>query len=337
MAENTYQKLRAQVKNKQFSPVYVFYGEETYLRGHMTAQIQKALLPEGMDSFNLFKLEGKDVRLSELHDAVMSVPVMSEHKMVLVYDFDLYKIKEQEREEWIAFISSVPEECCLIFIYDVLPYKPDKRTKLYTALQKAVLTVEFAYQDMLSLCNWLMRRFAALQKAIDRSTCEYMIFRCGCSMTGLGNEVEKVAAYASGGTVTSKDIDAVVVPALEAVTFDLTDAVITGQVKKAAELLRRLTVMRTPPEMILGALSKTLRGLYMARLAVTQRRPARDVMEVCGYRSAYPAEKLMKSAAKRPIGWCRKALLLCRDADAQLKGESRERERVLEWMLASLI
>jgi DNA polymerase-3 subunit delta len=127
-------------------------------------------------------------------------------------------------------------------------------------------------------------------------------------------------------------------PVLEAVAFDLGDAVAEGNARKAARVLQTLQWMREAPEMLLGTVGKTLRGLYAARLAIEEKKSATDLMAVCGYRSAYPAEKLMRAARKRPLAWCVNALLALREADAMLKGEiEAERERVMEWLLARIV
>lgn len=328
--------LKKQIAGGQIGRLYLFHGVETHLRDHYLSLIQKKLLPDGLDSFNLELLEGKGLALPALENAVQGVPVMSERKVVRVTDCDLYKLPAGDRPAWESFLSDLPEHVCLIFVYDIVPYKPDGRTKLHAVLAKSGLTVEFPLQDTAQLVTWLTRHFSAQGKVIDRGTCEYLLFRCGGLMTALRGEVGKVAAYARTERVTQKDIDAVVVPVLEAAVFDLTDAVAGGHMKKAAELLQTLQWMREPPEVLLGALSKTLRGLYAARLALDRRGSARQVMELLGYRSAYPAEKLMAAARKRSPEWCRRALLLCREADGALKGGSRDRERVLEWMLAGL-
>ena len=328
--------LKKQIASGQIGPLYIFHGVETHLRDHYLNLLQKKLLPDGLDSFNLDIFEGKGLTLSRLSDAAESVPVMSERRIVRVDDFDLYKIPADSRPDWEAFFAALSGHVCLIFVYDILPYKPDARTKFHAALSKLAAVVEFPLQETAQLVTWLTRHFSAQGKIIDRQTCEYLIFRCGSLMTALRGEVGKVAAYASAERITKKEIDAVTVPVLEAVIFDLTDAVADGRVKKAAEILQTLQWMREPPEVLLGALSKTLRGLYVARLALDTRKNARQVMEALGYRSAYPAEKLMAAAKKRSLEWCRHTLRLSRKADGDLKGGSRDRERVMEWMLANL-
>ncbi|MCL2002773.1 MAG: DNA polymerase III subunit delta [Oscillospiraceae bacterium] len=333
-----YAKLSRDIKEGKIGKLYLFHGEERYLRRHCLEQIQKALVPDGAEGFNLHRFSGKGTALHELADAVDGIPFLCERKLVLADDVDIMGVPSAERDRWAAFLDNIPQTCCLIFVYDAIPYKPDGRSKIQAALNRSASIVEFKEQEDHQLIAWIGRHFKSLGKEIDRPLCEYLIFRCGRGMTGLLGEIQKVAAYSQEARVTQAAIDEVAEPVLEAVAFELSDAVADGNTRKAAKILETLQWMREPPEVLLGTVGKTLRGLYAARLAIELQKSARDVMAVCGYRSAYPAEKLMRSAQKRPLAWCRAALHSLREADAMLKGEiETDRERVMEWLLAKIV
>ncbi|MDR1693141.1 MAG: DNA polymerase III subunit delta [Oscillospiraceae bacterium] len=328
-----YKEVVKSIKEGQIAKLYVFHGEEAYLREHCLEQLREAVVADA--SFDYVRLSGKGLTLTALTDETESLPFMGKRRLVVADDFDLTGIPAAERDRWTAFFETLPDTCCLVFFYDTLTYKQDARSKITAALKSHAVTVEFAPQGDSPLIAWITRHFSSRGVAIDRSTCEYMIFRCGRSMTMLRGEIEKTAAYCrESGFVTRAVLDEVTEPVLEATAFNLTDAVAAGDMKKAANLLETLQWMREPPEMILGALGKTLRGLYVARLAIDHGKTIKQVMDVCGYRSAYPAEKLMRAAKGVPAERCRAALLRCREADGMLKGEGRE--RALEWLLGAL-
>lgn len=333
-----YAELNRDIKEGKIGRLYLFHGEEPYLRANCLERIQKALVPDGAEGFNLHKFPGKGLGLPELADAVEGIPFLCDRKLVIADDFDLMGIPAAERDGWAALLDNIPGACCLIFVYDTISYKPDGRSKIQAALNRNACIVEFAEQEDHQLISWAARHFKMLGKDIDRSLCEYFIFRCGRGMTGLAGEIQKIAAYNEGERITREAIDEVAEPVLEAVAFDLGDAVAEGNARKAARVLQTLQWMREAPEMLLGTVGKTLRGLYAARLAIEEKKSATDLMAVCGYRSAYPAEKLMRAARKRPLAWCVNALLALREADAMLKGEiEAERERVMEWLLARIV
>ena len=72
-------------------------------------------------------------------------------------------------------------------------------------------------------------------------------------MTTLAGEIDKVAAYQEGTSITRGAIDAVVIPALNAQTFDISDAVVRADFETALYKLQELYVLQTDPIAVLGA------------------------------------------------------------------------------------
>ena len=180
--------------------------------------------------------------------------MMSERTLIVVTDWDLYKLGEEQREKLISFLDDIPPYCCVVFVYDTVEYKPNRTLKKLTkAIADHVQAVEFRAAENSDLIAWIARRFRALGKDIDRQTAEYLIFTCGGLMTGLVPEITKIGTYAKGKIITQKDIDAVADPVLSAEVFRLSDAVVQGNYDRAAQILGDLLKMQTEPIVILAA------------------------------------------------------------------------------------
>lgn len=300
--------------------LYVFHGEETYLRDHYLGKLREVLLSGGMGEFNLHRLRPADVNPRALEEAVDCLPMMAERTMVLVTDFDLFKAGERDREEYIRTLSQLPEYCCLVFVYDLLEYKPDARTKLAAALKANGTAVNFQRQEQGDLVDWVRRRFKALGKEIDPRLALELISLCGDLMTTLIGEIEKVGAYARGPKITRADIDAVAAPQLDAVVFEMTDAIGAGSFDQAASVLGELFQMQEPPQKILWSLGRQMRQIYSARLALQQGRDANYVARLWGMR--YPANRLMNSARRFSLSWCRRAVIRCAQTHAAMRSDS---------------
>ena len=174
--------------------------------------------------------------------------MMAERTLVVVTDCDLFKLPEEQRTALIALLNDFPPYCCLVFVYDLVEYKPSKTyKKLYEALDKNAQSVKFEAQERSDLINWIARRFRALGKGIDAQTAEHLIFTCGALMTGLVPEIEKIGAYAKGKNITTDDINAVADPVLDAVVFDMTNAITKRDYGRASELLGQLLKKQEEP------------------------------------------------------------------------------------------
>ena len=85
---------------------------------------------QGMAEFNLHTISGKDFTTHALEEAVDCLPMMSQRTMILITDYDLFKAGEKDREALIRIFSQLPDYCCVVFLYDLIQYKPDARNKL---------------------------------------------------------------------------------------------------------------------------------------------------------------------------------------------------------------
>lgn len=324
MAEKTsnkaYQQLKTDIIQGTLGTVYVFYGEETYLREYYLSQAVKQLVPPGLEEFNYHKLEGKGLTVQTLTELVEAMPMMAQRTVIQVVDFDIFKLSEEQRKAFIAMLEDFPDYCCLIFVYDLVEYKPNRTMKtLCKAMDAHVQVVKFETQSRSDLLNWISRRFRAEGKRIDAQTAEHLIFTCGSLMNGLIPEIGKIAAYAKGGAITKADIDAVAAPILEAQVFDMTAAISKGNYDRAAEILGTLLKLQEEPIMLLGAMGKELRRLRTARLAIDNGKDKFWLMEQWNMRSDYPARLLLEAARSVSTRWTEDCVLRCQELDLRMK------------------
>ena len=83
-------KLKQDLAKGSFETLYILYGEEAYLREYYLRQLRKKVVDETFADFNLIELDGKTLTLESLTEAVDSYPAMSERKLVIVTDFNIY-------------------------------------------------------------------------------------------------------------------------------------------------------------------------------------------------------------------------------------------------------
>ena len=327
-------QLKRDLKAGTLGRLYVFHGEETYLRDFYLGEMKKALLSGGPEAFNLHTLPAKECGPKALGQAVDCLPMMSQRTMVLVSDYDLFKAPAPDREALAGLFDDLPEYVCLVFVYDLIAYKPDARTKLAAAPKRSGSVIKFTRQDQGDLVDWIRRRFRALDHDIDAELARYLIFQCGDLMNGLVSEIGKIGAYAKHRAVTREDIDAVAAPQLDAVVFQLTDAITAGRFDQAFSVLADLLRMGEPPIKLLSVLGRQLRQLYSARLALEARKGAGYLVELWGMKSDYPARKLLDAARRFDLAWCRFAVLAAARTDLAMKSQSGAGE---EELLTSLL
>ncbi len=327
-----FDKLKKDLSAGQPGQLYIFHGEETYLRDHYLNRLREVILAGGLGEFNRHDLNAKDMSPHALEEAVDCLPMIAERTLIEVTDFDLFKAGE--KEEYIRILSNLPDYCCLVFLYDILEYRPDARTKLAQTVKAHGTAVNFARQSPRELADWVRRHFKAQGKDIDPRLCEELIFLCGDLMHSLQQEIGKIAAYAKGDKITRADIEAVATPQLSAVVFRIADAIGEKNFDRAAAILGELYQMQKSPYEIMGAFGKQMRQLYSARLALDRQKNAAWVAGLWGMR--YPADRLMVSARRFSLQWCRRAVVRCAQTDLAMKSTGQDAKELMTTLLLEL-
>lgn len=326
------EKLKRDLSDKRPGRLYVFHGEETYLREHYLGRLRDTVLTGGLREFNRHDLSAKDMSPRALEEVVDCLPMMAERTLILVADFDLFR--SGDKDAYIQILSNLPGYCCLVFLYDVIEYKPDARTKLAAVIKEHGTVVNFARQDLADLKEWVHRRFRAMGKEIEPRLCGELIELCGDLMQNLGQEIEKIGAYAKGPAITMADIQAVATPQLSAVVFRIADAIGEKRCDEAAAVLGDLYRMQVTPYEIMGAFGTQMRKLYSARLALEQGRDAAYVGRLWGMK--FPANRLMNAARRFSLSWCRRAVIRCVQTDLAMKSTGQDAKELMTTLLLEL-
>ncbi len=334
-----------QLKNdlKLGSPasLYIFHGEEQFLRSHYLELLKKKVLDGPAEEFNYHRFTQENMDLEELARAVEALPMMAERTLIQVDDYDFNRQPESSREAFCAILEDIPPYCTLVLVYTTVEYKVDGRmTRLKNALGRGV-EVEFGRQSQRELNNWIHRHFQTHGKSISDQLCEYLTFITGGTMTALGGEIEKIAAFSSGSEITRQDIDTVVEPVLDAQVFQMTNAITEGNYASALSILRTLLQMQEEPIPLLAAIGGQFRRLLWAKTAMSAGQGEgclSDMLRSATGRAPqeYAVRKTMSAARKISDRFCEQAVTLCLEADARLKSYSGDPERVLELLLLEL-
>ena len=331
------QLLKTAIKNQELGRLYIFHGEETFLLHHYLEQIKKQLLDELTESFNYHRLNNETFDLQTFADAVENLPMMADATFVQVDDVDPFKMNEGDRTKMAEILWDIPDYCTVVFTFETLPWKPDKRLKkLWEAIDGSGEIVEFAKQDQKDLIAWVTRHFAAHKKQISSDLCAYLIDITGGTMTALSGEIDKICAYSGADPIKNTDIDAVTEPVLDAVVFQMTELLSSGRYGDALLKLQQLLKMQEEPIKILGAVGGHFRRISTARTLLDHGKTASDLQKLCAPMPDFAARKTMDAARRFKPEFCRKSAELILETDYRMKTSFDDNERLLELLILQL-
>lgn len=333
---NLLQQLKEDIRQGEPRRLYFFYGEEMFLLHHYLKQLQKVIIDPLTESFNFHKLTTETFDMRAFADCVENLPMMAERTMVVVDEIDIFKLSETDRERMVDVISDIPDYCTVVFTYETTSFRPDKRLKkLWETVEKYGTLVEFQKQSQRDLVSWIGRHFAAAGKRIAPDLCVYLMDITGGTMTALAGEISKICSYSAADEICKSDIDAVVEPVLDAVVFQMTDLMSSGEYGGALLKLRQLLKMQEEPIGILSVIGAHFRRLSVARTLLDSGKTAGDLMQIY-HLSDYPARKTMSAAGRFSTRFYKRAAELVLESDMRMKTSFDDADRILKVLILQL-
>lgn len=321
------QQLRL-LRDKGPQRLYLLYGPEDYLREQYLAELKKICLPEGEDGFSYKRLDGPELDVIELQNAIDAMPFLTERSFVEIRDVDLSKLKEPDKV--LSVLKDIPDYCTVALIQSP-GMEPDGRLKTVKTLFTISQKLCFTEQGQSALINWIARRFAASGKGIELEAAQRLIFVSGDLMSKLIPEIEKVAAYARGEKVTVSDVEAVAHHVPEAVIFTMTDYLADQKFNSAISVLAELLGDKSnEPIAMLAMLGRQMRNLYAARIALDRGEDSRWLMKELGIRSEYAARSLVRSARGFSLPRLKRAVEICAETDYRIKSTGQDDRELIE-------
>jgi DNA polymerase-3 subunit delta len=175
--------------------------------------------------------------------------------------------------------------------------------------------------------RWIGEQFKLHGATADASACRLLAELVGDDLYELAGEVEKVATWANGVTVTDADIELLVTPRAESPPWNLTDAWgarDVGGVLRAAERMLDRTgdpVSRTIPRLV-GSLTNHVRRARAIRRLEEDGLSSSEAAARLGMKP-YPAQKLYHQVQNFSGAELDDALVRLAELDHALKGGSR--------------
>lgn len=353
-------KLQQELAQGIFRRVYLLFGEERYLVfQNRDALMNAAVRPDDTMNLNIHKEAAPDI--SNLMDQCLSMPFFADRRLVLVQDSGYFaagrggaadgggasgksekgksgsgkgkkasKAAQSPQDRLIELFDTLPETTVLVFSESDV----DKRSRLYKAVGKAGMTVEFSHPDGDMLKKWVLVRFRQHRIKVTGEALELLLERTGNDMTVISSQLDKLIACAGDdGAITGKEVRSLVTEKLETRVFDLVDAVGHRDRRGALARYDELIRMREKPNMILYFLERQFSQLYQTKSLTAARKSSMDIMKALDIKYSFLVRKYTEQARLFDEARLRQAVEDCVSMEEMSKSGKIDAQLAVELLL----
>jgi DNA polymerase III subunit delta len=216
----TPQTLEDSIRRQDVYPLYILFGEETYLIDEALAKLEKLALGDGLRDFNLNVYYGDDVAADVIRDAVETLPMMAQMRVVIVKEAQ--DLSDTDWQTLAPVIENPIDSCALIFVAS----KIDKRKKHIKRALETGVVVEFKRPFDNQIPEWIQHIARKHEIKMNRDAVALFHQLVGSNLTDLNHEMRKLGQYlGERKQAESEDIVKAVSRLRIENVFDLTEAI----------------------------------------------------------------------------------------------------------------
>ena len=305
------QKLLQDIKNQEYSQIYLLYGEEDYLRKQYRDKLKGALVDDG-DTMNNHYYEGKNIKAEEIIDLAETLPFFAGRRVIIIENSGWF---QKGGDKMAEYLLNLPDTTYFVFVETQI----DKRSKLYKAVNKQGRVAEFAHQDEQTLKRWILGMLKKEGKNITAPDLEFLMERTGTEMANIKTEMEKLLCYTlNNSEITRDDIEEICTKRVQNQIFEMINAIADRNQKRALDLYYDLLTLKEPPMRILALIGRQFNLLMQVKELRKKGYSPQVISEKTGLHG-FVVGKYVKQAERFKTRELRETLEACVEADENVK------------------
>jgi DNA polymerase III delta subunit len=215
------------LKSGEISGLYLFHGEEEYVKQSALSQLIERIDPVSRD-MNVQEFEKPNADSVQL--ACETLPFFAETRLVVCRE-----IADSVAKQLIAYAPTMPPTTTLI-----LYIRGKCGASLLQAAKDLKRDVAFDRLTQQDATRFVLQRLRKRGAQIDQDTARTLVEMVGVEVHALLNELNKAADYAGTEPITPETLRACVTPNPEFKRYQMLDDLLAGKQVPALRALRRM-------------------------------------------------------------------------------------------------
>lgn len=215
-------------------PVYIFKGDEKYLKKEAVENFKKALLEKESEAFNFNVYDAGKCDLKEVVNTLRSVPFISGKRLVVLRDA---AASIDEKNILVEYAKNPSRNSCLII--DIS--KEGLNSDFYGNIRRYAEEISFTPPKGGRLILWIQKEIKKRGKSISNDAAVLLSEIKTDDQDGLVNEVEKLVSYIGKRSMVSMgDVEVITGGSVSQTIFELVDALSKKDAKAALIISNKL-------------------------------------------------------------------------------------------------
>ncbi len=267
--------LKTKLKENKLSGVFLFCGAEEYTKDHYATLIRNKVDSSPLPEFNHIYFNAASDKISDLEDAMYSLPYMWDNKLIEITDVESAKFTDNDIAEYKRVFSDIPDYLTILVVLRHDENDEDKTKSSKNSLNQFVnsvrengLVVEFETEKADKLTTWISRHLNAKGVKFDPAVPREIINVCGSDMYILQSEVLKLSEVYNNSPISVYDVRKYCCANNAYKYFDIVTALNKRDIVLANKILYSLDLDRETLQKTVGFLAKNYSEMLMVKLAI---------------------------------------------------------------------
>lgn len=258
---------------------------------------KKELLSTIKETFEVSSLDLSDVDCGSVLSELETIPFLTEKKVVVLKNALLFSKQDDGKyaDTFLAYLKN-PNQSTILIIE--ITEKPDAKDKVFKAIKKNSLYFSLDMLDDKNLISFTRKSFENDGYKIEQSLVSEVVRRCSNDLALLKSSIEKIKLFKLDSKVVKlEDINLLITKSVEDNVFDIVNAVLEHNVKKAYYLYQDLISNNYDVTQLVSLILNKFNEILLVKRLVDSRYSKEEIMQTFKVSSGR-AYYMMKDASK---------------------------------------
>lgn len=306
------------IKNKEFSPIYFFHGEEPFYIDLAVKELENNILTEEEKAFNQTIVYGKDTSYTEIISLAKQYPMMGEHQVIIIKEAQDLKLNEEEQDTLLKYIENPIPSTILIFAHK--HKKLDGKRKFTKALEKGKMLYYSESIKDYNLAKWIQDECKKMDIKTAPNISHLLAEYIGNDLSRIVNELSKIKLILKENEILDeKLIETHIGISKEYNVFELQKALGTKNTDKAFKIAYYMgkNSKNHPLVMIVGNLYNFFSNIILYHTLAGQ--PPQNIASALGI-NPYFLKDFADATRLYPLKHATRTISILREIDLKSKG-----------------